>query len=375
MKTTTLSSEIDIEQISRFAAEHIAPHYNLSERDDFPHDLWDEMAKAGLFKIGIEKLYGGIGGRYLDLIEFAEALVKNGYNVGIATSWLYQQIVARFIVAGFGSVNQKQQYLPEMAKGKLTASFAVSEPQRGSHPKYMTTAVVKDGSYYIMNGEKTYLTNAPIAELFIVIAFTEEGEQRLFSAFLVPRQTAGLTVGPPLKFNFLKPSPHGSIVMNNCRLPDRSILGKEGAAYREIVIAFGEIEDIVMMGVAAGAMAAQLSLLTGAIDENNIASTEMLQVKLGTQHVALQSIRKVARKAAEGLDRGEVHSVSQVINFISLAVEFQSNMDAIIQEWNLHLDTRYNYLRSDLKAMMALKKKITQLRQKKMEMGLLRGER
>ena len=365
MKTTTPSSEINIEQISRFAAEHIAPRYDLSERDDFPHDLWEKMAEVGLFKIGIDKLYGGIGGGYLNLTEAADALVKNGYNIGIAASWLYQQVVARFIIAGFGSADQKNQYLPKMANGKLTSSFAVSEPQRGAHPKYMTTAAVKDESSYIISGEKTYLTNAPIAELFIVIAVTEEGPQKRFTAFTFPGQTPGLKVGEPLKFNFLKPSPHGSITMINCRLPDTAILGKEGTAYQEMVIALGEIEDIVMMGAAAGAMAAQHLLLNDAIDKDNIVGTEFLKKKLGEQDVALQSIRKVAHKAAEGLDRGDVHSVSEAINFISLAVEFQRNMGAIIQKWNLHADTRYNHIRADLTAMIAFKKKITQLRQVK----------
>jgi alkylation response protein AidB-like acyl-CoA dehydrogenase len=371
----TISSGQIIEQISRFAAENIATRYDLSERVDFPHDLWEKMAQDGLFKIGIEKFYGGSGGGYLNLTEAAEALVKNGYNMGIATSWLYQQIVARFLISGFGSEEQKKQYLPGMVSGELTASIAVSEPQRGAHPKYITTTAVKDESFYILNGEKTYLTNGPIAGLFIVIAVTEEAEQKKFTAFLVPLHAAGLKVGPPLNLNFLKPSPHGSIVLNNCRLPDTAILGKEGTAYREMVIALGEIEDIVMMGTSAGAMAAQLSLLIRAIGEVNIAATELPQDKLGAQDAALQTIRTIACKAAEELDSGMSHSVSLAITFMNLTAEFQTNMDAIINEWNLHVDKRYNYLISDLAAMMAFKKKITQVRQKKQGQELLKEKR
>ena len=371
---TSISSGQIIERISRFAAEHIAPRYDLSSRGDFPHDLWEKMAQDGLFKIGIDEFYGGSGGGYLNLTEAAEALVKNGYNMGIATSWLYQQIVARFLIAGFGSADQKRQYLPEMARGELIASFAVSEPQRGAHPKYITTAAVKDESFYILNGEKTYLTNGPIAQLFIVIAVTAEGKQRGFTAFLVPRKAAGLEVGPPLNLNFLKPSPHGSIVLNNCRLPDTAILGKEGTAYREMVIALGEIEDIVMMGTAAGAMAAELSLLISATGGDNIASTELLKGKRGEQEAALQTIRTIVYTAAQRLDQGEAHSASQAISFMNLTAEFQTNMDAIINYWNLHIDARYNYLRSDLTVMMAFKKKITLLRQVKRELELLKDK-
>ena len=372
---TVIPSAQIIEQISCFAAEHIAPRYDLSERGDFPHDLWGKMAQDGLFKIGIDEFYGGSGGGYLKLSESAEALVKNGYNMGIATSWLYQQIVARFLIAGFGSTIQKKQCLSAMARGELTASFAVSEPQRGAHPKYISTTAVKDELFYILNGEKTYLTNGPIAGLFIVIAVTEEGQQKKFTAFLVHRHAAGLKVGSPLNLNFLKPSPHGSIVLNNCRLQDTAILGKEGTAYREMVISFGEIEDIVMMGTAAGAMAAQLSLLIRAIGKDNIATTELLQIKLGAQDAALQTLRKIAYTAAQRLDQGEVYSVPLMINFMNLTAEFQTNMDAIIQKWNLHADARYNHLRADLTAMMVLKKKITQVRQKKPGQELLKEKR
>ena len=201
---------------------------------------------------------------------------------------------------------------------------------------------------------------------------TAEGRQRGFTAFLVPRQKAGLKVGPPLNLNFLKPSPHGSIVLNNCRLPDTAILGKEGTAYREMVIAIGEIEDIVMLGTAAGAMAAQLSLLIRAINEDKIAATELLQVKLGAQNAVLQTLRAVAYTAAEKLDRGEAPSVSSAITFMNLTAEFQTNMDAIINEWNLHTNAGYNYLRADLMAIMALKKKITQMRQEKLGLELLK---
>lgn len=358
---TTPSDQI-LQKIGRFAAEHISSRYDLSERNDFPHDLWNEMGKAGLFKTGIEEFYGGSGGGYRYLTEAADVLVASGCNMGLVTSWLYQQIVAVFIIEGFSAKEQKLQLLPLMASGKLTASFAVSEPGRGAHPKHMTTSAVKDGCFYTINGEKTFLTNGPIAELFIVIAVTGEGEQRRFSAFLVPRQAAGLEIGPPLKFDFLKPSPHGSIVLNNCRLPDTAILGKEGTAYREMVIAFGEIEDIAMTGAVAGAMAAQLSLLTSAIDKNNIEAIELLKNKLEEQDAALQIIRKVVQTAAEGLDRGDAHCPEQAVNFMNLTAEFQANMDAIINEWNLHPDKRYSCLQSDLTAMMLLKKKITRLR-------------
>jgi len=119
------------------------------------------------------------------------------------------------------------------------------------------------------------------------------------------------------------------------------------------------------MGAAAGAMAAQLSLLISATGEGKIVSTKLLKDKMGEQDATLQTIRRIAYSASVGLDRGDAHSVAQAINFMNLAAEFQLNMDAIINECNLHTDKRYSYLRSDLTAVMVLKKKITHLRQAK----------
>ena len=268
---TAISSGQIIEQIPRFAAEYIAPRSDLSNREDFPHDLWGKMAQSGLFKPGIEEFYGGSGGGYRDLSSSAEAFVQFGFNMGLGISWLYQQLVARFLIAGFGSDEQKNQLLPLMASGKLTASFAVSEPKRGAHPKLLTTTATKNNSFYIISGEKTFLTNGPIADIFIVIAITGySGERKEYTAFLIPRSTSGLKVSLPLNLNFFRPAPHGGITMDNCRLRETAILGKAATAYGDMVIPFGRLEDIVMLGVATGGMEAYLAMLISFIGNDNI---------------------------------------------------------------------------------------------------------
>ena len=180
----------------------------------------------------------------------------------MALSWLYQQLVARFLLQGFGTQEQRQ-CLKLMAQGRLAASLAVSEPGHGGHPKFLSTDAKRDGSAYILNGEKTYLTNGPIAGLFIVVAATGSGETRKqFTAFLVDREATGLTVTPPLALPFLKPAPHGGIRLSDCRVAEEAILGERDKAYEEFVIPFGQIEEMVMAGAVAGGMAAQAEILT-----------------------------------------------------------------------------------------------------------------
>src|SRR5690606_16785252 len=111
-------------------------------------------------------------------------------------------------------------------------------------------------------------TNGPIAGVFIVVAITDDTTpQKGFTAFIVPRTTEGVTVTQAMALNFLKPSPHGGLKLENCRNGRKSVLGKEGKAWQDMVVPMGEIEDVVMMGPALGGAAALLSLLVSAIRE------------------------------------------------------------------------------------------------------------
>jgi alkylation response protein AidB-like acyl-CoA dehydrogenase len=357
---TAIPSGQIIEKISRFAREHIAPRSDLSSTGDFPHDLWGKMAQERLFKIGIDEFYGGNGGGYRDLNTSAEALVQFGFNMGLGISWLYQQLVARFLVAGFGSVDQKRQYLPEMVRGELTASFAVSEPKRGAHPKLLTTAAIKDKSFYTLSGEKTYLTNGPIADIFIVIAITGySGERKEYTAFLVPHNTAGLKVSRSLNLNFFRPAPHGGIIMDNCHLPQTAILGKAGTAYRDMVIPFGRLEDIVMLGTATGGMAAQLAMLINFIGNDNITDAKSLDSKLTYLDASIRKLRKAAFTELEKLDQDAGYAVSHVINFINPVSQFLSDIKGIVDQCNLKTGAAFEYLQADLQAMLEIKKKKT----------------
>jgi acyl-CoA dehydrogenase len=337
-------------------------------------DIWQKMGKAGLFKIGIAQMYGGNGGGYIDLLKAGESFVRNGYNLGLALSWLYQQIIAHYIIRIFGTREQQSQYLIAAAAGKITLSFAVSEPGRGAHPKQLVTTARKHGNVYILNGEKTYLTNGPIAGIFIVIAITDDKTpQKRFTAFIVPRTTEGVTVTQPMAMNFLKPSPHGGIKLENCRVGKKSVLGKEGSAWRDMVVPMGEIEDVVMMGPVLGGTAAQLSLLIAAIREHPSEPDIMLQSELGALHALLQTMRVIAYEAASRLDRNNASPVPLMITFTRTATEFHERITQITDRREITGSFEYTYLHRDIESMVALKKGLMQIRQKKIGSALLKA--
>ena len=357
-----------------FAAQYVASRLDLQTGQEFPMDIWQKMGKAGLFKTGIDRMYGGDGGGYIDLLKAGESFVRNGYNLGLALSWLYQQIIAHYIIRIFGTREQQSQYLMAAAAGKITLSFAVSEPGRGSRPKQMATTARKQGSLYILNGEKTYLTNGPIAGIFIVIAVTDDKTpEKRFTAFIVPRTTEGVTVTRPMAMNFLKPSPHGGIKLENCQVGKKSVLGKEGSAWRDMVVPMGEIEDVVMMGPVLGGAAAQLSLLLAAIREHPSEPDIMLQSELGALHALLQTMRVIAYEAAGRLDRNNVSPVPLMITFTGTATEFHERITQITDRLEITGSFEYTYLHRDIESMLALKKGLMQIRQKKIGSALLKA--
>jgi acyl-CoA dehydrogenase len=360
--------------ISRFAIEHVASRADLQTAQDFPHDIWQKMGEAGFFQIGIAKDFGGSGGGFRQLTEAGEVFVRSGYNMGLALSWLYQQIIASYLISGFGTEEQRQQYLPLMAKGKLIASFAVSEPKHGARPKLLTSTATPDGNFYRLHGEKTYLTNGPIAGLFVVVAITdEEKQQKKFSAFLVANSDEGVSVSPQLKLDFLKPSPHGGIVLHDCRVPASNMLGEKGTAYTDIVLPFSDVENIVMMGAAAGGMGAELMDVILEINARRINENKSLQSEIGELDSLLETMRAVAREAAQKLDQQDNTAVPLTLIFDELAEGFQFKIATVVTKWELKTKDRYNTLQADLNILGLMNKKNIPRKQMKLGSELLHG--
>jgi acyl-CoA dehydrogenase len=285
-------------------------------------------------------------------------------------------MIAVYLISGFGTEKQRMKYLPLMAQGKLIVSFAVSEPKHGARPKLLTSTATYDGNYYKLNGEKTYLTNAPIAGLFIVVAITgQEQQQKNFSAFLVLSSDEGLIVKPRLKFDFLKPSLHGGIGLQNCRVSSSNILGEKDTAYPNIVIPFSDVENVIMMGAVTGAMGAELMDTIVEIDKSNIHKDKSLQNEIGALDSLLETMRAIVHDAAQKLDQPERTAVPLMLTFKELAAGFQVKIAAIVTKWKIKTKERFNVLQTDINVLGALQEKTLQDKQAKLGDELLHGAR
>lgn len=375
----TLTSRITALQRSaaRFARKEIAPRPDLSSRDDFPRDIWDRMAGGKWLGTAIPRTFGGLGGGYLAVTAAGESLVENGRNLGVVLSWMLHQVVARFFILGFGNERQCEEYLPEMARGALTACFAVSEPGVGAHPKHLkTSASFRDGCV-TLQGEKTFLTNGPLAGLFIVIAVTADaGGKKDFSAFLVRRGTTGLSLTEPIKLPILRPSPHCGIRLEHCGVPATALLGKKGFAYPDMVIPFRDVEDVLLAGPAIGAMKVQMDMVISAIKETGAVPSEELKTELGGMESLLHALRAAVYEAARMLDSGKNHPefLSLVLAFRPLARDFQSRLSRLMTAAAVSEDPKLSILTKDVGSIINLASNVALIKQKKIGEALLSGK-
>lgn len=339
-----------LKKTAEFARSHIAPMDTLGKADTFPTEIWDKMGNEKILGIGIPEEFGGTGGGFSAISEAGKILTENGNCLGLTLSMFIHQLVAFNFISGFGNESQKSTYLPRLATGETTACLAVSEPEAGAHPKKIrTTAEYQNGSYMI-NGEKAYLTNGPMAGLFIVIAVTsQENGRNRFTAFLVPRDTKGLTVKEPLQIPFFKPSPHGGILLENCEVSGSNILGTTGSAYEDMVLPFRSIEDALMTGPVAGAFNSLLKMLADALKKSGTEPDDALCEKLGRLRSMADTANLIAREASGIIDRSKPSDADTLtIFFRSLGRDFQTLIQDIIETAAIKTTPAFRTLLNDL---------------------------
>ena len=191
----------DFEQIISVTREFIrgrvvSAENEIEEHDEVPGDIRQCAKDMGLYGFAIPEEYGGLG---LSLEEEVQLVFELCYTTPALRSMFgTNNGIAGHVLLEGGTEEQKKEWLPRLASGELTASFALTEAEAGSDPSTLTTRAERDGDTWVLNGSKRYITNAPIADVFMVFARTNPDARatRGISTFLVPRDTAGLSVGP-----------------------------------------------------------------------------------------------------------------------------------------------------------------------------------
>jgi len=339
----------DLGQIRDFAASHVAPRPELHQTRDFPQDLWRAMADAGLLGIGLAPEYGGEGGDFKRLAQCCTALTEAGGNLGVTMTWMAHNLNARLHIGSHGTAQQKSDWLVPIARGETTLSIAISEPGIGAHPKHLKCRADRDGDDYVLNGEKAYLTNGPLAGVFLVLAITgEEDGRKQFSAFLVPRDSAGFEQTPGVEIDFLHPSPHCGIRLTDCRIPATNMLGEAGTAFARVSLKMRAAEDALATASQAGGYRYLLGRLADALEGEPSADA---LAELGRMSTNVEALVRLSLAQADDLDGGLVdgdHLDPLSAGFREFADQLQIRMDDFINDNQLTLDQGFASMRDDL---------------------------
>lgn len=233
MTGVTLSEDVQLlrRELRRFIEAEVEPRSRwIEEHDEVPEELLAMARELGLFGLTIPEAYGGLGLDLAGKCAIEEELGRTNY--GFATIIANHTGISSKGIVELGSEEQKRRYLPKMASGEWIGCFALTEPQAGSDPAALRTRAERRGERWILNGEKIYITNAPRAQVFTVMAVTDPARgTKGISAFIVERDFPGLSVGR----NELKMGMHGCgtapVVMQDCEVPAENLLGPEGMGY------------------------------------------------------------------------------------------------------------------------------------------------
>lgn len=220
-----------LDAVARFARERLSPGARVRDaRGEFSRPLWDEAARFGLAGLPIPEDWGGSGLDVVDTMQVVETLGRTCDDGGLIFSLCAHMFASAVPIWRSKDQNQQERYLANLAAGTLLCANGATEPEAGSDIYAMKATARRVGDDYVLEGTKCFITNAPVADLFLIYAKTDPAAGFLgISAFTLPRATAGLRVVSEHEKSGLRTSPWGTIYLEDCRVPITSRVGPEGS--------------------------------------------------------------------------------------------------------------------------------------------------
>jgi butyryl-CoA dehydrogenase len=278
----------------------------LDEKEQFPAELMKEFANSDLFRVFVPEKYDGLGGGCLDLCLVVEELSR--VCAAAAVSYAASALGAYAIVL-FGSEEQKQKYLPNIASGKKLAAFGLTESTAGSDAGGIQTTATRTPEGYVLNGTKQFITNGGEAEIYTIIAMTDKTRgARGASAFIVEKDTPGFTFGKKEKKTGIRASATRELIFRNCLIPAENLISKEGMGF---IVAMKVLDNSrpgiasQALGIAQGAMEAAVDYTRQRIQFGQpLISLPVVQYKLADMAIEVEAARALLYAVAKTIDSG-----------------------------------------------------------------------
>lgn len=309
-------------QTRHFVRSAVLPRETeIAENDRVPDDLREQARQMGLFGYAIPQQWGGLG---LDITQDVELALELGYTaLAVRSMFGTNNGIAGQVLVGFGTDEQKARWLEAMATGDVVASFALTEPGAGSNPSGLRTKATRDGDGWVIDGQKRWITNAPVADLFVVFARTRPADEEGagIAVFLVPADTPGVEVGVKDAKMGQEGAWTSDVYFTGVRVgPEALIGGSEDIGYRAALtsLARGRIHIAALaVGTAQRALDESVAFAAGATQGGSaIGGFQLVQAMLADQQTGVAAGRALVRDAARqwltGEDRRIAPSVAKL---------------------------------------------------------------
>ncbi|HUW63476.1 MAG TPA: glutaryl-CoA dehydrogenase Acd [Spirochaetia bacterium] len=292
----------------KFAREEIAPTAaddDLASR--FRRDLVKKMGELGFYGCVIPEEYGGNGAGFLAITVVTEEIAR--VSSALRVSFNTQVMGPALTILKWGNEEQKRKYIPALVEADMLGAFAMTEPNAGSDVGSMKATAVRKGDEYILNGTKTWISNAQFCDLSLVFAYTDPSQRpRGMSCFIVESKSPGFTTLPIKDKLGVHSSPTGEIILDNCRVPAGALLGQEGEGFK---ICMSMLEN-TRLSCAAGGLGLAQACLDAAVDYANnrqqfgqpVGRFQMIQEQIARMVVEEEAARLLVYRAAVMKDMG-----------------------------------------------------------------------
>ena len=322
------------ETTRKFAEKELGPIAGeIDEQESFPLEVYKKAGQQGLIGSIIPTIYGGGGADFLTNALIKEEFCRVAAGFGMSVNMCTTNFCS--FISRYGTEEQKKKYIPPVIQGDALAAFCLTEPEAGSDALSLKTQYRQEGDRYILNGSKTFITNAPIARYFMVVS-RKQGSKgaRGGALFILERGMEGLSTGQPFKKMGMRCSPTGEVFMDNVVVSKDRILGAEGQGFE---IMFEALDEERILGASTGLGIAQASLETAVKYAKErvqfgkpIASFQMVQNLLAEMATRVEIARQYTYTLCTMVDRGvKVTKEASICKYYASKMSVQVGLDAI----------------------------------------------
>jgi alkylation response protein AidB-like acyl-CoA dehydrogenase len=300
------------ETVYRYGRDEIAPLCEEADlKGEFSFEIWRKLASFGILGLPFPEEFGGSAANILTCCLAGEALGHAGVDGGSLLAWGAHTYLCAHNIYAFGNEDQKRKFVPKLASGEWIGCMGLTEPGAGSDAASLSTTAVKKGDRYILNGSKTFITNAPVADVMVIFANVNKARKHEgITAFIIEKGTPGLTTGKPFHKMGCKCSSTSEVFLADCEVPEENILGGEGKGWL-IALSGVEWDRCTLLSPVLGAALYNLESCARYANERQqfkrpIRNFQAIQHRIADMKVFVEAVRLAVYRVASAKDNGQM---------------------------------------------------------------------